>query len=53
MELLSWMKKLDTDMSRNDLLELIDHMHGIIDALLIETREKEILIQEIKKAANE
>ncbi|GAB6086361.1 hypothetical protein [Alkaliphilus crotonatoxidans] len=53
MERLSWMKKVDTDMSRRDLLELIDHMHGVIDALLAENKEKSILIQKLKGAANE
>ncbi|MBM7615429.1 hypothetical protein [Alkaliphilus hydrothermalis] len=49
MELLSWMRKVDTDLSRSDLLSLIDNMHGVIDALLAKNQENEALIKELKR----
>ena len=49
MELLSWMRKVDTDLSRSDLLNLIDNMHEVINALLVKNQENETLIKELKK----
>lgn len=52
MEFLSWMRKVDTDLSRADLLELMDHMHEVINALLVKNQENQALIQELKKSVN-
>ncbi len=49
MELLSWMRKVDTDMSRENLLDLIDNMHEVINALLLKKQENDALIKELKK----
>lgn len=49
MELLSWMKKVDGSMDKVALLELIDEMHGVINALLMENKEKEIKLMELRE----
>lgn len=49
MELLSWMRKVDTDLSRQELLELIDHMHLVIHELLVKNQENEALIKALKQ----
>ncbi len=43
------MRKVDTDMSRNDLLDLIDSMHEVINALLEKNQENDAIIKELKK----
>lgn len=49
MEMLSWMKKVDTTMEKEALLDIIDSMYGIVNSLIAETRAKDILIQELKE----
>lgn len=49
METLSWMKKVDMTMDKLDLLELIDHMHGVIDAILADNEAKSNLIAGLKE----
>jgi len=48
MEMFSWMKKVDMTMDKMDLLDIIDHMHGVIDAFLVENKEKDHLIKELR-----
>lgn len=49
MELLSWMRKVDGSMGKTQLLELIDEMHGVINALLSQNREYQEMIDERKE----
>jgi len=53
MELLSWMKKVDASMDKVSLLELIDEMHGVINALLMDNREKEVKLMELREVLEE
>ena len=48
MEVLSWMRKVDMRMDKLDLLDIIDHLHGVINATLIENEKKENIIMELK-----
>ncbi|MCK9267782.1 MAG: hypothetical protein M0P14_03595 [Alkaliphilus sp.] len=48
MEILSWMKKVDMRMDKLDLLDIIDHLHGVIDAVLVENEKKDGIIAELK-----
>ncbi|SES86708.1 hypothetical protein SAMN05660297_00777 [Natronincola peptidivorans] len=50
MELLAWMRKIDGSMGKTSLLQLIDEMHGAIDALLMKTKEQENTIKELREA---
>ncbi|SDJ93894.1 hypothetical protein [Natronincola ferrireducens] len=50
MEMLSWMKKVDTRMKKSSLLQLIDEMHGVIHALLVDNKRYKDTILELKKA---
>ena len=45
MEMLSWMKSVNEDMSKEELLHTIDEMHGIIDALIKEKKEQNAHIE--------
>ncbi|SCY73865.1 hypothetical protein [Alkaliphilus peptidifermentans] len=53
MEMLSWMKKVDGDMSKMDLLNIIDNMHEVINALLEKNNENEEFIKELKEILNQ
>ena len=48
METLSWMRKVDMRMDKLDLLDIIDHLHGVIDAVLVENEKKDSIIAELK-----
>ena len=48
MEMFSWMKKVDMTMDKLDLLDIIDHMHEVIDAFLLEIKAKDKVINELK-----
>lgn len=48
MEILSWMRKVDMRMDKLDLLDIIDHLHGVIDAVLVENEKKDGIIAELK-----
>lgn len=48
MEMFSWMKKVDMTMDKLDLLDIIDHMHDLINTFLVEIKSKEELIKELK-----
>ena len=48
MEMLSWMKKVDMTMDKLDLLYLIDNMHEVIDAFLIDSNKKDHIINELR-----
>jgi len=48
MEMLSWMRKVDMTMDKLDLLDIIDHMHEVIDAFLVEGKEKDNVIKELR-----
>jgi len=48
MEMFSWMKKVDMTVDKLDLLDIIDHMHGVIDAFLMESKEKDQRIKELE-----
>ncbi len=48
MEMLSWMRKVDMTMDKLDLLNIIDHMHEVIDAFLAENKEKDNIIKELR-----
>lgn len=45
MEMLSWMKKVNLDTDKKELLMLIDNMHDIINALLEKNKDNERLIK--------
>ncbi|WP_192929632.1 hypothetical protein [Alkaliphilus serpentinus] len=47
MELLSWMKRVDEDLSRTELLEIIEDMHSIINSLLVENKKYKETIMEL------
>ena len=49
MEMLSWMKKVDSSMEKNALLELIDEMHGVIHALLEENKASKSTIEKLSE----
>ncbi|AKL93857.1 hypothetical protein CACET_c03410 [Clostridium aceticum] len=53
MEMLSWMKKVDRSMEKKALLELIDEMHGVIQALLEENKESKSTIQKLAKESQQ
>lgn len=48
MEMLSWMKKVDMTMDKLDLLDIIDHMHEVIDALVVENKKKDDMIKNLR-----
>ena len=48
MEMLSWMKKVDMRMDKLDLLDIIDHLHEVINAVIVENREKDNVIMELE-----
>ncbi|MCC5912283.1 MAG: hypothetical protein JJT76_17850 [Clostridiaceae bacterium] len=52
MEMLSWMRKVDAGMENRDLLELIDNMHEVIDALMMKNKENEKIIGQLKEELN-
>lgn len=49
MELLSWMKKVDMTMDKLDLLDLIDHMHELISAIVLENEKKDLAIRQLRQ----
>ena len=49
MEVLSWMRKIDMRMDKLDLLDIIDHMHEVINAALIENEKKDSIIMELRE----
>lgn len=50
MELLSWMKKIDADLSKDDLMEIINEMHGVINTLLVENKKNQETIKELRES---
>lgn len=48
MEMLSWMRKVDMTMDKLDLLNIIDHMHEVINAFIAESKEKDNVINELR-----
>ncbi len=48
MEILSWIRKVDMRMDKLDLLDIIDHLHGVIDAVLVDNKEKDAIIMELE-----
>lgn len=49
MEMLSWMRKVDMTMDKLDLLDIIDHMHEVINAFLEESKEKDSIIKLLRE----
>ncbi|ABR47034.1 hypothetical protein Amet_0809 [Alkaliphilus metalliredigens QYMF] len=50
MEKLSWMRKVDKTMDNGELLELMDHMHAVIDSLLSEKEDNQKKIKSLEAA---
>ncbi|HZJ76206.1 MAG TPA: hypothetical protein VFC70_00730 [Oscillospiraceae bacterium] len=48
MEKLSWMRKVDMRMDKLDLLDIIDHLHEVINAAIIENEKKGDMITELR-----
>lgn len=48
MEMLSWMRKVDMTMDKLDLLDIIDHMHEVINAFVADGKEKDNIIKELR-----
>jgi len=48
MEKLAWMRKVDGGMDKLSLLQLMDSMHELIDALMTDNQEKDALINQLK-----
>lgn len=48
MELLSWMRKIDMRIDKLDLLDIIDHLHGVINAVIMENKKKDDIIMELR-----
>ena len=44
MEVLSWIRKIDMRTDKLDLLDIIDHLHGVIDAALKEIEKRYSII---------
>ncbi len=47
-EMLSWMRKVDMRMDKLDLLDIIDHLHEVINAAIIENEKKDNIIMELR-----
>ncbi len=46
--MLSWMRKVDMRMDKLDLLDIIDHLHEVINAAIIENEKKDNIIMELR-----
>lgn len=53
MEKLAWMRKIDGSMDKGSLLQLIDSMHEVIDALIDSNQEKEKKIKLFEESLKE
>lgn len=51
--MLNWMRKVDADMSKMDLLDIIDNMHEVINSLLEKNKENEVYIKSLKETVNQ
>lgn len=47
-EVLSWMRKVDMRTDKLDLLDIIDHLHEVVNAVLMENEKKDNIIIELK-----
>jgi len=48
-EVLSWIRKIDMRIDKLDLLDIIDHLHGVINATLMENEKKDSIIAGLKE----
>lgn len=48
MEVLSWIRKIDMRTDKLELLDIIDHLHGVINATLMEIEQKNSIITELE-----